>query len=512
MTFQKIYKFVFNKSGKSLAILSLTFSLIVSVIYFTVDIRYGFPHFDTYQYSASVGPQAKGLRPVLLGLGELPGFVNGGELALPGVYWGKLCLFSLIPYSLLTDQALSFVWLILAAGLSALLLRRSGWGALVSFLCCGVMISDPTFLVNVAGTRPEPYAILLLLTGFYLIRQQHWCAALGGAFLLGLAGTSHVYAALLGPVIGLAGFLAMSGIETPGAWRRLLVVGCGILLGWFLLFVFWKVHPDAWKLFCTNLSVQRGFHNNPGRFFAYLGSFRLGAGWFVLLLLVLLPMASWWSWWKNGRGWIQTLNAVVISSLCLMIPVAYWLLKTDQYFYGVFIWPGLVAALSLCRIPHRAIHFALVFLLAAIFASSMARQASRGILGYQMRNVPSAYQQRLDWLKEKAAGAPRLFVFTRDWDISFHAGLSDVRFYTFPLPMTREVVSAFEELTFCDTPKGSILLFDRDYVETCPFNNGGSFDPRKTSGWELLETKTWHYDFSPSKPPARVWEIWRKKE
>ncbi|OYU41769.1 MAG: hypothetical protein CFE44_27870, partial [Burkholderiales bacterium PBB4] len=99
-------------------------------------------------------------------------------------------------------------------------------------------------------------------------------------------------------------------------------------------------------------------------------------------------------------------------------------------------------------------------------------------------------------------------VFTREWDIAFRAGVSDLRFYTFPLPMTPEVVSDFEARTFADMPRGAMLLFDRDYAASCPYVNRDAFDPAGSKDWEMLETKVWNYDLSPLKPPARLWELW----
>jgi hypothetical protein len=123
----------------------------------------------------------------------------------------------------------------------------------------------------------------------------------------------------------------------------------------------------------------------------------------------------------------------------------------------------------------------------------------------------SSEEQRLEWLRERVRGAPRLYVFTRDWDIASKVEVRDVRFYTFPLPMTSTVVGEFEARTFAATPPGAMLLFDRDYASNCPYVNQRAFDPSGSSEWEMLETRIWNYDLSPSKPAARVWELWRRK-
>lgn len=487
--------------------------LAVAVLFFAVDLRFGFPHFDTYQYSASVGPQASGMRPKLLWVEGMPGFENGAELTFPGIYWLKLALFSLIPYSLGADQALSLVFLISSAVISGLLLQQAGWGRLAAFLFFGLVLTDPTFLVNAAGTRPEPLAVLLLLVGISIIRSRGsigW--AVVGGLALGLAGTVHVYAALLGPLIALSTWVSCRKNGEVLDWRRFAGIAAGLALGWFVLLAFWSFHPDAWHLFRTNLAVQRTFHHNPGRFMAYLASFRLASGWAIGLLLVVVPMIA-WSRWFHSKRFLKNLEVpLLVTGGCVLIPAAYWVLKTDQYFYGVLIWPGLVAALQMSGREGIRLRPMVVMLMALGLAGGMARLVARARLGLELEASKSSVEQRLEWLRDRVRGAPRLYVFTREWDIAAKVGVSDVRFYTFPLPMTNTLVREFESRTFDATPAGAMLLFDRDYASSCPYANQGAFDPTGSPGWEMLETRIWNYDLSPSKPAARVWELWRRKE
>ncbi len=488
------------------------FAVLVAVLFFAVDLRYGFPHFDSYQYSASVGPQATGLRPRLVWVEGIEEFKNGAELTLPGLYWAKRIVFSVVPYGFSTDQALSFVLLVLSSWLALLLLRQAGWGRLAAFLMFGLMLTAPTFLVNATGTRPEPLAVLLLFGGMILLQKQgsiRW--AIGGGLVLGLAGVVHVYAALLGPMLAVAVWLNAGRCEQRSDWRRLSWIALGLGLGWLLLPVFWMLCPDAWRLFRINLVVQRGFHQNSGRFLAYLQSFRLGAGLWVASLLVLAPMISWIHWFCVDRSPRSLLVPVVVSACCLVIPASFWVLKTEQYFYGDLVWPALVAALMLfCRDADKSRSW-VVILLALGLSGGVARLAARAQLGIRLHGVKAAREQRLEWLKERVYGAPRLYVFTTEWDIAAAAGVADVRFYAFPLPITPDIVGRFEAQTFDSTPNGALMLFDREYADNCPYANPSAFDPTGSQEWEMLETRTWRYDLSPSKPAARIWELWRKK-
>ena len=487
------------------------FTVFATIIFFAVDIRLGYPHFDTYQYSASVGPQAEGLRPVLLGVQNFPGFERGGELSLPGIYWFKRSIFSIVPYSLRGDQVFSMLCLTGCAASAAVIMNRKGWGAVAIISVFVMILSDPTFVTNVSGTRPEPLAILLLFVGYIMGRSKQFILLYASGLCLGLAATMHVYAALMGPLIGLALLVQYHGNTLPFPFRRGFICLCGILTGWTVLALFWYWHPDAWHLFSTNYGVQRTFHQNPNRFFAYIDSFRLGSGFLVLLLLATWPSLALWRVIRNVRSLREWRDLVVAMTTTLGIPLAYWILKTDQYFYGVFIWSGMIVAFSSWEKIEEPIKKIVALVCCCVALAGMARLAARMKLGYELRDSLSAEQQRHDWLVSRTAGAPRLYFFTREWDIGFKVGVADARLYTFPLPMTHAVVVEFEKQTFRDTPVGAILLYDRDYADTCPFHNRGSFDPREAGDWGLVETKTWYYDFSPAKAPARVWEIWRKK-
>ena len=477
-----------------------------------MDLRYGFPHFDTYQYSASVGPQAQGMRPKLLWVEAIPEFENGAELTLPGLYWVKLAVFSLIPYGLLADQALSFTFLVLASALGLISLRQAGWGNLVSFLMFSLMLTAPTFLVNVTGTRPEPLAVLLCMTGIMLIRNlgsNYWGAA--GGLVLGFAGSVHVYAALLGPIMAFAAWLSVRKIEERVDWRKLASITLGLAIGWSMVAIFWWSHLDAWHLFRINLAVQRGFHHNPGRFIAYLESFRLASGWWVAGLLTILPLGSWIHWFRSGCLYKTSVFPLAVSCCCFVIPSTFWILKTEQYFYGDLIWPALIAALLLVGREGVRIRKLVVLLLLLSVSGGLVRLVARARLGVHLFASKPVREQRLDWLKERVSNAPRLYIFTTEWDIASEIGVSDVRFYAFPLPMTTDVVRQFGMRTMSNTPDGTMMLFERDYAANCPYANPGAFDPSGSSEWEMLETRTWHYDLSASKPPARIWELWRKR-
>jgi len=488
------------------------FVAIVAVLFFAVDLRYGFPHFDSYQYSASVGPQASGMRPRLLRVDGIDEFKNGAELTLPGIYWVKRLVFLVFPYDFDFDRALSFGLLVLGSCFALLLLLKAGWGRLVAFLMFGLMLTAPTFQVNATGTRPEPLAIMLLLGGMLLVQMHSSNSRLMvGGLLFGLGGAVHVYAALLGPIISLAAWLSSGGMDQRSGWKKLSWIVLGLVLGLLVLPVFWTLCPDAWHLFRMNLGVQRGFHQSSGRFVAYLESFRLGSGIWVLSLLIAAPVLSWIHWFCMGREVKGLLVPVVVSACCFVIPASFWILKTEQYFYGDLIWPAIVAALVLIRRdPMRCLPIVAVLLSLGLFGG-MARLAGRAKLGIKLHGSKSAKEQRLDWLRERVSGAPRLYVFTTDWDIAAETGVADVRFYAFPLPITPEIVSKFEARTFDSTPDGALMLFDRDYAENCPYANPGAFDPQGSQDWEILETHTWHYDLSPTKPVARVWELWRKR-
>jgi len=488
------------------------FAAVVAVLFFAVDLRYGFPHFDSYQYSASVGPQASGLRPRLLWVEGIEEFKNGAELTLPGLYWAKGIVYSVVPYGFAIDQALSFVLLVLSSCLALVLLLQAGWGRLVAFLMFGLMLTAPTFQVNAMGTRPEPLAVLLLLGGMSLIRKQgsnRW--AFAGGLVIGLAGAVHVYAALLGPIIAVAALLSEGRSERSFDWKKLSWIALGVGLGWSVVPAFWLLCPDAWHLFKINLAVQRGFHQSSGRFLAYLESFRLGAGLWVASLLVAAPMISWIHWFCSSRSSRMLLVPVVAAVCSVGIPASFWILRTEQYFYGDLIWPAIVAALMLIRPDAVKSRSWVVILLALGLSGGVARLAARAQLGIALHASKSTREQRLDWLKEHVSGAPRLYVFTTEWDIASEVGVEDVRFYAFPLPISPEIVGRFATKTFDSTPSGALMLFDRDYADNCPYANPGAFDPSGSQEWEMLETRTWHYDLSPAKPAARVWELWRKK-
>jgi hypothetical protein len=493
-------------------LLYLAIGIFITALFFVVELRYGYLHFDTYQYSASVGPQSHGLRPTLLGLGYVEEFAKGSEVSLPGIFWIKRILFSWIPYSLIHDQIFCYLCLLAGAVCASLIVLRRGWSQCCAISIFIMLMTDRTFFANVSGTRPEPLSIFLLLFGYILIQNQRlWLCLLGG-ICVGYAGTMHVYGLLLAPFVLLSNFVSSRDLLTDKvAIRKLIVSGVGVMMSWLLVVVFWCYHPDAWRLFLENYEIQRSFHTNGYRFFSYINGFRLGFGWLILLLLLVFLIIACRELRASIFGYRSLAVFAIKISCILVIPLAFYVLKTEQYFYGVFLWVSVLLAFPIGHeIPNwcRKLILSMCIMLAI---GGMIRMAARVKLGLELKDTPSMTELRLDWLKSRVGGSPRLYYFTYEWDIADQVGVQDVRFYTFPLPTTPTILERYEKEMLKDIPDGAMLLFSSEHADHCPYANKNAFDPRKTTDWQWIETKVWHYDLSPSKPAACVWELWRKK-
>lgn len=506
-----LFSVITNASARTLLVICSAIALMACLVFFAVDLRYGMIHFDTYQYSAAVGPQADGLRPKLPGLGPVPEFEHGSELSLPGVFWVKRLLFLLIPYSLPTDQLFCLACLVVSAALAACILQSKGWNGLtIASIFCMILL-DRTFLTNVSGTRPESIAIMLLLSGYAFIMGGRFWMMMAGGLCLGFAGTMHIYAVLMAPVLAAVSCLNGQCTLKMFPWRKGLLIMLGMLVSWLSVVLFWWMHPDAWKLFTDNFLIQRSFHNNSSRFFGYISSFRLGAGWMILLLLsVFAALAC-----RQLRITEATKRPMLwffVTIFCLFaVPLSFSVLKTEQYFYGVFVWLSVVAGFPSALQASLRWRNAITAICLFIALTSLIRLGARVKLGFDLKGSESMHELRKEWLATRVKGAPRLYYFTYEWDIAHQVGVSDVRFYTFPLPTLPDILVAYETTMLQDMPDGSMLLFERDHADHCPYANKGAFDPKLHGGWRLLETKTWHYDLSPAKPAASVWELWTRE-
>ena len=248
----------------------------------------------------------------------------------------------------------------------------------VALIAAVLLAFDPFILAHsrvVHVDAPMAYFMFLSFLAFLLfIQNGAWRWLLLSGVLGGLAGLSKTPAAILGPILVIAGIIY--ALLPPGdqpkqvRWKRLVVA----LVGWGLLAVvaIFALWPSMWSRpqFAINWvirnasQVSQGAHPTTGVFWSawqsdqspyyYLLVFPFHLTpltTFGLIIAVILIAIGFWAWWRNRQAWtaqvLPLALGLLVYSIAFIIPVSAVARRGDRYILPVYFAIDLLAALAL---------------------------------------------------------------------------------------------------------------------------------------------------------------------
>lgn len=484
------------------AVISLVFWITAWVL---IHERFSTEDFcDLYQNSAPYAGQHYPLDLRFPMLGDFPPFTEAWGTQWPFFMAIKSIIFFVIPYNFTSIFMLGMTICAIGAGFTFHVVRQLSANLWLAFLAAAVVLSDRhLLLIHVMSGRAEPLVCVLLLLlldqSRRIVEKSDRTLRPGYLIPFVLLPGLHPFGLMIGGGLVMLHLVFFRRLFTNGTrwlcWGPLL----GYLVGMSLLALWFGLQPAAWEQMKLNMEVQQTIYQTATRytfFRPFISGYPLFTGYLLwggglLASLFVAGLALQGISRDTGFGEVRV-DQLFSAAIVVALPVIGFIVRLDNYFYYVvglsavvYLWVSLCNSVVLSQ-KHAVTAVMVIF--AWVTLASFALPVWR-LVQFTRADFPNLRLERKE-LVERYMQARRLYISPHLFPEAMALAPEKSRFYTFPLPMLKNVRKAYEDSAYADVQAGDVMIIpthEHPSLSRLLRRPVGAYHPPDPNQWDFVK-------------------------